>query len=99
MQTIKVDRMTHECLGQLQAARDNKNKASKAEKEIKNSLVRFCPQVESDEIAMMFNGQVVATQTESFRSGIDLEKLAKEFPKAFAACQVQNRVLTLKVTI
>ena len=99
MQTIKVKTEVLENLKALQVARDEKNKATKTEKEIKIRLSAQIPEIEFDALALMFNGQVVASQTESFRSGVDLEKLQREFPKAFEACQRETKVLSLKITI
>jgi len=94
MKIVKVDRAARDDFEKLRAARCQKNEATTSEKTIKARLA-----LPDEPCGFTFDGEIVATQSESYRAGTDLEKLASDFPKAFEACQVQNRILTLKVTL
>lgn len=98
MKTAKIDGLKVKLLADLQAIRNTKNTAIKAEKELMEKVKAEIPEL-SGEIALLFNGNVIATNALSTRKTVSVELLRQTYPKIAEEMTVESSVSTLKILI
>lgn len=99
MKTEKITSAQVKILADLQSARNAKNAAIKAEKELLAIAKNEIPSLESGEIALIFNSQVIATQQVSTRKAVSVELLKQTYPKIADEMTTETTVSTLRVMV
>lgn len=98
MKTQKINTEQRDILIDLQAVRAAKNAAIKLEKELTAKARCEIPELKDGEIALTFNGNVIATQQVSQRSAVSVELLKLNFPDVAEQVTVTSEIQTLRIT-
>ncbi len=100
MKTVKITKQQVEVFQLMNQARQAANAATKQQDDYKAQLKAAHTEIENgEEVAFMFNGQVIATNQVTERQAVSQTLLKTDYPDVYKAVSVVTKVATLKVML